>query len=254
MKPTAAEIEQIYAQAVQVGNRKLADRYVFAGYQTTKAPFDMSGEYVGDDGEMKIQVNKDAFVSMNIAGDKVFMGKGLAADGLIRQKKAVPRDANELQQYKVDEEVRKMQNNDLKEQEMQLRAPSSAMRTSGAMESIGSPDEQGGINILKVLKDFEIALTTNDKYGIQESIDTLDASIAQVVNARASVGARIMGLNAATDTLQKAIVDNKTTASQLEDVDLFQVVSDINKTDSTLKATLETSSKVMNQRLLEFLR
>lgn len=251
---TAAEIDQIYAQAVQIGNRKLADRYVFAGHQTTTAPFDMSGEYAGDDGEVKIQVNKDAFVSMNIAGDKVFLGKGLAADGLIRQKKAVPKDAMELHSYKVDEENRRLQNEQLQEQEMAMRAPSSAMRTSGAMESIASPDEQGGINILKVLKDFEISLTTNDKLGIQEAIDTLDASIAQVVNARASVGARIMGLNAATDTLQKSIVDNKTTASQLEDVDLFQVVSDINKTDSTLKATLETSSKVMNQSLLDFLR
>jgi len=61
-------------------------------------------------------------------------------------------------------------------------------------------------------------------------------------------------LNAATDSLQKSILDVKAMASQLEDADLFEVVSDINRTDSTLKATLETSGKVMNMSLLDFLR
>jgi flagellar hook-associated protein 3 FlgL len=49
-------------------------------------------------------------------------------------------------------------------------------------------------------------------------------------------------------------LDVKAMASQLEDADLFEVVSDINRTDSTLKATLETSGKVMNMSLLDFLR
>ena len=41
-------------------------------------------------------------------------------------------------------------------------------------------------------------------------------------------------------------LDNKIAASHLEDADVFQVMSDITKNESTLKATLENSGKLMN--------
>ena len=85
-------------------------------------------------------------------------------------------------------------------------------------------------------------------------MDNLDSSISQVVNSRAAIGSRVSAINAAQDSLQKAIVDNKLNASQLEDADLFQTVSDMSKADTTLKATLETSGKVMNTSLLDFLK
>jgi len=254
-KVTASEIEQAYNQTVQVGNRKLGERFIFGGYKTTNTPFDVSGEYKGDDGDMKIQINKDAFVAMNISGDKVFLGKGISEDGQIRTSPNVPKNTKELQQYKVDEHMRVQKNEEANQQPMGLRSPASVPRPDGGKAFVSREEAVAtGVNILKVLKDFEIALRVNDKEGIQVAIDEVDSALSQVVNARAQVGSRIMALNAAQDSLQKAIVDNKTTASQLEDVDLFQVVSDINKTDSTLKATLETSSKVTNMSLLDFLR
>lgn len=252
---SASEVEQMYNQAVQVGNRKLGERYIFGGYRTTSTPFDVSGEYKGDDGDMKIQINKDAFVAMNISGDKVFLGRGISSDGQLRANPNVPKNSKELQQYKVDEQMRVERNKEMQEEPMSLRAPASTPRPeSGKTFSSTEDAEATGINILKTLKNFEVALRVNDKESIQVAIDEVDSALSQVVNARAQVGSRIMALNAAQDSLQKAIVDNKTTASQLEDVDLFQVVSDINKTDSTLKATLETSSKVTNMSLLDFLR
>jgi flagellar hook-associated protein 3 FlgL len=253
-RAVAAEIEQIYNQAVQIGNRKLGERYIFAGYKTTKPPFDISGEYHGDDGDMRVQINKDAFVAMNVSGDKIFLGEGLGSDGLIRARGEVPHDAQELQRYQMDEVQRHQQNEQMQSQPVELRAPASVEgREQKPATSVGDANQKG-LNILKALKDFQIALTTNDKEEIQASIDTMDQAITQVVNARAQVGARVSSLNAATDSLQKSIVDDKTHASQLEDADLFEVVSDINKTDSTLKATLETSSKVTTMSLLDFLK
>jgi flagellar hook-associated protein 3 FlgL len=249
---TALEIEQIYNQAVQIGNRKLADRYVFGGFQTTAPPFDITGNYRGDDGDMKIHINKDAFVAMNVSGDKVFLGKGLSDDGLIRAKTKVPRDTKELQAHIREEQERLQKNKELENQPIGLRGPASS--SDGASVRSKETPEQTGVNILGVLKDLEIALRTDDKEEVQAAIEALDVSINQVINARASVGSRVSSLNAAMDSLQKSIVDSKTTASQLEDADLFQVVSDMNKTDSTLKATLETSGKVMNLSLLDFLR
>ena len=76
------EVKQIYEQIVRIGNRKLGDRYIFGGYKTTVSPFDVSGKYKGDTGEMLINVDKGAFVAMNIPGSKVFMGEGLSSDGI----------------------------------------------------------------------------------------------------------------------------------------------------------------------------
>jgi flagellar hook-associated protein 3 FlgL len=116
-------------------------------------------------------------------------------------------------------------------------------------------DESGkGVNILQSVKNFAIGLRVNDKAEIQEAIDNLDLAISQVVHARAQVGARQQVLNLGADSLQKAIVDNKMTASSMEDADLFQLVSDMSKTDSTLKATLETSGKIIQPSLLDFLK
>lgn len=249
----AAEVEQIYSQAVQVGNRKLGDRYIFGGFKTTNPPFDLTGEYQGDDGDMKIQVNKDAFVSMNLPGDKVFFGQGLGNDGLVRPKVFVPKTTEDLIQYKADEAERTRRNEEMRQEQMELRGPASTTRSRKVFNSV---DDSGskGINILKTLKDFEVALKVNDKEEIQTAIDNLDVAIAQIINARAQVGSRISTINATTDSLQKAIVDNKTVASNLEDADLFQVVSDMNKSDTTLRATLETSNKLMSQSLMDFIK
>lgn len=252
-RTVAAEVEQMYDQAVQIGNRKLGDRYIFGGFKTTTPPFDISGEYKGDDGDMKLQINKDAFVAMNISGDKVFLGQGLSDDGLIRATSRVPKNIEELVNGKIEEQQRIERNEELQDDPLPLRGPAASTRKDQTWSSVESAETKG-ISILRALKDFEIGLRTNDKHEIQSAIDNIDSAISQVVNARASVGARVGSVNAANDSLQKAIIETKTNASQLEDADLFETVSEMNKTDSTLKATLETSGKVMNMSLLDFLR
>ncbi len=254
-RTVAEEIKQIYDQAIQIGNRKLGERYLFAGYQTTVQPFKLSGDYEGDDGDIKLQINKDAFVSMNVSGDKVMLGRGLGKDGLLNPTNMVPKNVDELRQHQDEEQRRMEYNQQLENEPIELRGPASlqARGDTRLVESKPSAQQQG-INILTALKGFEIALRANDRDEIQNSIDQMDSAITQVVNSRAQVGARVSSLTAAHDSLQKGILDSKATASQLEDADLFEVVSDITKADSTLKATLETSGKVMNMSLMDFLR
>ncbi|WP_413289986.1 flagellar hook-associated protein FlgL [Bdellovibrio sp. HCB337] len=252
---TASEIEQIYNQSVQIGNRKLGERYIFGGSQTQTAPFDREGGYQGNDSDMKIGIHKDTFVAMNIPGDKVFLGKGLSGDGIARSRYETPTTVEALQGFKVEEIERREQNKEFEENYVETRAPASAYRA----QRIGAPskdpiNDSAGVNLFESLRGLEISLRTNDKAGIQESLDTLDQAISQVVLARSEVGARVMAVNTTTDSLQKAIVDNKVTASQLEDVELFEVVSNMNKTDSALRATLETSGKLIQPSLLDFLK
>ncbi len=251
----AEEVNQVFSQTVQLGNRKLGERFVFGGFKTTTTPFSRIGEYNGDDGDMYIPIDKDATVAMNVPGNQIFLGKGISQDGLIRPHAEPPKTADELDEFRQNEEGRKQDVKDSQTAEITLRGPASiGERKRMAVETVSSPEQQGGVNIFGVVKGFEIALRTNDKEEIQESIDRLDQALSQVILTRAQVGARIQHLNRTQESLQKSLVDNKLLASQMEDADLFQVVSDITKTDSALKATLETSGKILQPSLLDFLK
>lgn len=247
------ELEQIHMQAVQIGNRKLGERFIFGGYKTQTQPFSLNGDYQGDDGDIKIQTHKESFLAMNLPGSKVFLGQGVSGDGIARPTVYSPKSVDELQDLRMQESQLQEEKDDRQYNAIETRGPAAygkASRISGK----DPVTQSGGINVFKTLEGLEIAMRTNDKEGIQDSLERLDQALNQVVLARAEVGSRIMAANNTMDSLQKAIVDNKTLASQLEDADVFQTVSDINKTDSTLRATLETSGKLVQPTLLDFLK
>lgn len=253
----ATEVEQLLMQTVQVANRKLGDRYIFGGFRTNQTPFSKEGSYQGDDGEIKIQVNKDAYVTMNLPGNKVFLGEGSNGDNV--DSVDVPRSSDQLEQFKLQ---------DQKEQERKanlipLAQVYSKGSTSRGIASVPAPSESEGpseymtaegANLFDVLQQLVISLKTDNKAGIQTSLDQIDQAFNQVTISRAQVGARVMALNNTLDSLQKGVVDTKTTASQLEDADVFQLVNDINRADTALKATLETSGRLIQPSLLDFLK
>lgn len=253
-KITSEEIAQSYRQMIQIANRKLGDRYIFGGYNTQVEPFDYEGNYRGDDGDMKLHINKDAFLSMNLPGDKVVLGKGIGSDGFIRAKDSTPKNIEQLDRHQEEEMLRQQQNEDFQHESVRLRAPANEGHRGEQSFKSNIHDTSEGINILQTIKDFEIALRVNDKTEIQSAIDNIDKALGQVIHARAQVGARIQALNHTTNSLQQTIVDTKNNASQLEDADIFNVVSEISKTDSALKATLETSPKILQPSLLDFLK
>ncbi len=260
----ASELAQLHSQSVQIGNRKLGDRFLFGGFRTTQAPFDPDGKYHGDNGSMEIIIDKEAKLAMNIPGNLVFLGRAMKApadagpdssqDFLHSQGQEPHSKIKPLHQYKT-----------IAPQDYELppmRAPAQERKASQeSTEEINRKNdelqeklEKKGINVFNVLKSFETALHTNDKQTIQESIDKLDTALEQVVLARAELGSRVGTLNAATESISKGTIDAKTMASNIEDADTFQLVSEINKSESALKATLATSGKMVQPSLLDFLR
>jgi flagellar hook-associated protein 3 FlgL len=105
-----------------------------------------------------------------------------------------------------------------------------------------------------MVKSIEMALRTDDKATLQSSLENIDEALSQVILARSQVGSRSMVLNNSLETLQKGKVDAQAQISNLEDADAFKVISDINKTESTLQATLATSGKMMQSSLMDFIR
>jgi flagellar hook-associated protein 3 FlgL len=226
---TATEVEQLYNQAIQVGNRKLGDRFLFGGFKTTRPPFDFDGNYKGDNGEIKISVQKEGSVAMNVPGSVVFLGLNLT------EVENGPRESKDSPG-------------------VNLRGPASEKTDSEISSNLQSSWRSSGVDVFKVLQELSIGLRADDKETIQESLDKLDEAIAQVVLSRSQLGSRVTTLTGALESLQKTQVDAKGLISNLEDVDTFELVSDINKTESTLKAALATSGKLIQPSLLDFLR
>lgn len=280
----ATEIEQIYDHLVQIGNRQHGDRYVFGGFKTTHSPFNLKGEYTGDNGEMMVHIDKGSFLAMNIPGSKVFLGQGLSKDGISHATVQQARTIEEFQDQRRQAEA--SQSNSTLEPggpsgpqgetaAPALRGPASInantgthvrasgsgslggtgspQPTGGATSGSPSPEEQGA-NLFRIVGRLATGLRANDKGTVQDTLDLLDSAISQVVMARSQVGSRVMTLNSAMETLQKSKVESQVAASQMEDADVFEVISDMNKTEATLQATLATSGKLIEKSLLDFVR
>lgn len=238
----AQEVQQLYGQAVQIGNRKLGDRFLFGGYNTTASPFDSEGRYNGDDGQIMLEINNGSAVQVNVPGSQLFLGKNIGSLSRSNIRTSDPKSVEDLQ--RIQQSLQEPQG-------PSIRQPASV---AGEVSPDPVPENDGGTNIFGLLKKVEIGLQADDKGALQESLDEIDAAVSQVVMARSMVGARATSLSTNADSLTKSNIDVKIAASQLEDVDTFEVVSDINRAESTLQATLASSGKLVQPSLLDFLR
>lgn len=243
----ATELEQLYNQMVAIGNRKLGDRFIFGGFHTQNTPFDEQGHYAGDSGEVMIHIDKETFLPMNVAGSRVFLGQGISADGMVKSSPSQAKSIEELDEQQK-QEMQPVKAEPESSRGRSLRGP------AGVMALNEPADDEGGTNLFHLMKGLRVALTANDKAGVQDTLETLDKALEQVVLTRAQVGSRGMVLDSYLQTNEKQKVDNKVAISSLEDADIYSTVSDINKTQSTLQATLETSGKLIQPSLLQFLR
>lgn len=250
-RATAAEVEQLYQQSLHIANRKMGDRYLFGGFKTDSPPFNGKGEYKGDDGELMIEVDKSSYVPMNIPGSKIFLGKGYAIRTLVGLDEGVAKNTDELRQLQME-----IQQSEMGEKPDSVSPDGADVRgpASEANLSEGHSAEKNGENIFGTIRALYNGLVTNDTTAIQSSLDRLDESVNQAVMARAQLGSRMSNLNAAMDSLSRQTIDSKTLASSIEDANAFELFSDMSKNETTLKATLDSSGRLITPSLLDFLK
>ena len=75
----AVEVNQLFEQVLLVANTEVAGRFLFGGFQNDAAPFDSTGAYLGDNGDMAIQTGSTSTLSLNVTGSRVFQGVGGSA-------------------------------------------------------------------------------------------------------------------------------------------------------------------------------
>jgi flagellar hook-associated protein 3 FlgL len=225
------EIKNIQSEIQAIANRRLGDRFIFSGYKTNTMPFDAEpggeGSYKGDDGNIMVEVQKDVFIGMNIAGRELFLGPKAAAP----PPGAIPPGAPSS---------------------LPLRGPAS--EGASPQLAMAVPQSDPNLNIFHVLEGLRIGLMTNDVDQIRATLEPLDKISSRVVTTRAQVGARTGGIDSAIANMGKKNVFNAELQSGIEDADVIQVVSDMAREESVLKASLQASNKLIQPTLLEFLR
>jgi flagellar hook-associated protein 3 FlgL len=212
------EVTQLFQASVAAANRRIGDRYIFGGYKTHRPPIDHEGRYVGDDGQIMIEIGRDAFIAMNIAGLEAF-------------------NTNP----KSSEDGRKLYGEDVN------RVPAGSPGLSG--------DEHGqNINVFDELQNFRIALLTGDIEGIRNTLERFDEIHGRLVATRSKIGSRMMGLQNSIGSLERQNVTNANLVSTLEDADVAQAMSDLTKEESILKSSLQASKRLIQPTLMDFLR
>lgn len=222
----AEEVSQLYQQAVATANRRIGDRYIFGGYKTNKPPLDSEGRYTGDNGHMMSEIAKGIFLSMNVPGIEIFNTNPQASE-----------DARS--------DIYKNQNQGEKQQNRTL---------AGNGESNLEKSEAENVNLFQELQNLRIALLAGDTSGIQNTLERFDQMHAKVVSERAKIGARVAGLQTTTQSLERHTITNAQLTSQLEDADMAQVVSDLAREETIFRSSLQSSHKLIQPTLLDFLK
>ena len=112
----------------------------------------------------------------------------------------------------------------------------------------------GGGNVFTALDTLKEALERNDTNGISAAMENLNKSLDTVLQARAEYGALVRTMDTLEIGNEADKVSQTAQLSAVEDSDLVQDASDVAALQLALEATLNTSARVLQPSLLDFLR
>ena len=228
----AEEVTQLYQSAIGTANRRVGDRYIFGGYKTDKPPVSVDGKYVGDDGNMMVEVGRDVFIGMNLPGNEVFN-----TNPKVELRPSDPGQAPELQMRAGN------------------RAPASYAadgRMAGGQAAAGPQPEN--VNVFEELQNLRIGLLTSDTETIRNTLERFDQMHTRLNSMRAKIGSRINGLQTMTQSLERQNITHAQLGSHIEDADMAQVVSDLAKEETVFRTALQSSNKLLQPTLMDFLK
>ena len=98
------------------------------------------------------------------------------------------------------------------------------------------------------------ALRKGDRAAITKAAEALQADYDRVVHNRGEVGARLQAVESRTDRIDQENVATKALLSKLEDTDFTKAATEYSLLQTSLQAAMETTSKMLNLSLMDFIR
>ncbi len=225
----AQDAAQIKNTLLNLGNSRFRDRYAFAGFRTDQPAFDATTfAYQGDGGLIQAPIDRTGTIPVNIPGSSAFAYTLPAAT-------SASLSGGRFVHYTpgagttVQVEIRDTDN-------------------------VTVLDTFSFSNVIEAVDILGTALAAGDVPRSEALVSVLDRFRTQAINAQAEVGVRLAQLgnqktrqSATTLTLQQAL-------SAAEDADIARTATELNKVETALQALLKSSSRILSQSLLDFLR
>ena len=219
------EIHQMRQQVLGLANKRIGNRYLFAGQKVLTRPFDQDGKYSGDQNKINIEINKDVFIPMNINGQDLFFSK---------ERRPVAKEDLDITPPGLDVSTEGLH-----------RTPAST--ASDNQETVA-------VSIFDELRSLENALLTDNPQIIQGLLERLDKSTERMVTMRTQIGALTNTISNSEMNIEKTKLLNEAHKSKIEDADVAELMTDLQKEQGVLKATYKASANLMNVGLMDFLR
>lgn len=74
-RASAQEVRNLKTQLLNLANVSFAGKYIFSGTKTLTRPFDDEGNYNGDSGEIRVQIEDRQTIPINTPGNNIFQGE-----------------------------------------------------------------------------------------------------------------------------------------------------------------------------------
>lgn len=251
----AREVSQLRNQAIGIGNRRLGNRYIFAGHKTLTKPFDIDGTYNGDKATTRIEVSKDYFVPINFSGNDIFFVKENEA---LKGQEVTPQmleDPNKSPLLKDNQN--ELQNSDqLAEVEINTELDKSNFikRTPANQNEQDLNSIMARPSVFSDLKRLENALISDNHEIIQDILPKVDKHLDRIIEMRTRLGSIVNSIDTLEENIDKTLVMNAEYKSKIEDADVAQLYTDLARQQNVLNATYKASSQLMNNSLLDFIR
>lgn len=131
---------------------------------------------------------------------------------------------------------------------------STVQRNMAGATVFGGPAAGGALDTFDAMIQLKAALNANDVPGIQAMIPRLEQARSRVAEVRAEMGGRINRVESTRTGLKDAALTLAKLKSQREDADLAQVMTDLAIQQSVFQAVRESTSRLMQTTLQDFLR
>ncbi|MBT3584159.1 MAG: flagellar hook-associated protein FlgL [Halobacteriovoraceae bacterium] len=243
----ANEITQLRNQALAIGNKRINQRYIFAGFKTLQKPFNESGDYSGDQGQSSLEISKDFFIPINMHGAEIFYSSENSSGKIQNPLEDIP-ELNQKQK-RIDA----IENGETPPPKSN---PDHSVDTGRDLASTKTPAENFHTreNIFAQLSSLIAGLENNDASLVQSLLPKFDKTINRLITLRTRVGSLTGSIDNSKVGNESANIDSAERKSHLMDADIAELFSDITKQQNILKATYQTSQNMLNKSLLDFLR
>ncbi|MGM0508344.1 MAG: flagellar hook-associated protein FlgL [Fusobacteriota bacterium] len=221
----ADEIDQLLDQVVGVANTKVGNRYIFGGFKTDGPPFK---KYTG---------KNDSAVGG--PGEDLTRVDGSVRDGINSEKITVVNYSGDTGKFQteIDENVK------------------TTFNISGEAAFLdGENLFQNLIDLRDNIYREEPTDEDGDGQSIEDSLDSLDRSINNILRSRSEVGAKLHRMDQAKEKLENQKINVSKLLGAVEDTDVTKAIMDLKVQESVQKMSLSVGARVIKPTLIDYLR